>query len=609
MMIMKVTNLSKEWDGETLFDHLSFEVNEGERIALFGRNGVGKTTLLHCLTGRVAYDGGTVQQLLPLADWGWMDQQTEHDSTLSLFEFVLSGSSQLFVLKCKLNTLLVQMEAGEVSDELINEYSERFDQYTDLNGYGWERKAEVCLRQLQLPTELWGHPFEQLSGGQKTKAQLASLLLKEPKLLLLDEPTNHLDSDALRWLEDWVRTYSGTIIYVSHDRTFIDHTATAIIELDRNGAKRYTGGYTDYRKQKELELRTAEALYKKQEQEREKLLESIRMYSQWFQQAHKAAGQNDFLRSKSKKNVSRQHAKESALQRLNDDRVKKPREADELHMRIEGETFEASTLLRMEHVYFSYDPQSSPILDRVNLTVGRGQCIAVIGPNGVGKSTLMKVAIGQLEPTNGTVIRHPGVRIGYFEQELDRLDEETTLLDSLLELPGMTQSHARTVLACFLFRKEEVFKRIGNLSMGEKCRVAFLRLFFGKCNLLVLDEPTNYLDVATRERVEEALEHYPGAILLVTHDRYLTRKLATSLMVMGRESAPVVFPGTYDEYESMERTRPTSIETQHLNNEKELLRLKLAQLMSTEDVQAVDGQQLLEQIRSIRQQLEVLEST
>ncbi|RCW49139.1 ribosomal protection-like ABC-F family protein [Paenibacillus prosopidis] len=602
-MLVKVKNVNKEWDGVKLFEQVTFEVKEGERLALFGRNGVGKTTLLQGLTGRLPFDGGDIQRLLPIEEWGWLDQQAQMDSSLTLLEFVQAGTAELFCLKRELADLTLRMQEQETGEKMLNRYSELFERYAQLDGYSWEIKAERCLRKLNFDSKVWNVPFSQLSGGQKTKAQLASLMVREPKLVVLDEPTNHLDSAALDWLEQWVKAYPGTVVYVSHDRTFIDRTATTILELERNGCRRYPGGYTEYRAQKELELRTQEALYKKQEQEREKLLESIRMYSEWFQQAHKAAGQHDFLRSKSKKNVSRMHAKESAIERLDRDKVQKPREEAQLRMQLDTDGFAAATLLRMEDVGFAYEDQVT-LFSHLSFSVDRGDRIAVLGPNGAGKSTLLKLATGSLAPITGKVSIHPQTRIGYFEQELGKLENEETILDSLLMLPGMTQSHARTILGCFLFPKEEVFKRIGDLSMGEKCRVAFLKLFFGKANLLVLDEPTNYLDVSTREKVEEALQHYPGAVLLVTHDRYLVRKGANRLLIMDGKSEPSLFPGTYDEYCSKDRSRALTTEEQLGQNERERLQLRLAQLMgSAQPEDPAEQQQLMQEIRRLRKQI------
>lgn len=614
MLILKLKDVRKEWNGVTLFDHVALEIYEGERIALFGRNGIGKTTLLQCILGRAPLEGGSVQREIPLEQWGILNQQVETEDSLTVIEFVQSCSEELYRIKQMLDRLQTKMNEGLDASSLGNtsdvweQYSDLYSQYLQLDGYAWEANVEKCLRKMKIAPSLWTLEFSQLSGGQKTRAQLAALMVQQPKFVVLDEPTNHLDAETLEWLEQWVRTYSGTVLYVSHDRAFIDRTATSVIELDSSGCRRYAGGYTDFRQQKELEWRTQETLHKKQEHEREKLLESIRRYSEWFQQSHKAAGQNDFLRSKAKKNVSRLHAKESTLERLEHNAVSKPREAAKLNMQLEGDGFSASTLLSLEDVSFGYTKERA-LFQQFHLSVNRGDRIAVLGPNGAGKSTLLKLATGILQPSKGIARLHPQTKIGYFAQELGNLHLDETILDSLLKLPEMTQTQARTIMGCFLFSRDDVFKKIKDLSMGEKCRVAFLKLFFGRSNLLVLDEPTNYLDIDTRERVEDALQHYPGALLIVTHDRYLICKAANRLVIMEEQAAPRYFPGTYDEYMSRNRKHQLNQEEQTRENEREQLELLLAQLIgSPKPEQAEEQGKLIQEIRRLHAEIAALKS-
>lgn len=605
MMLLKAMNLYKEWDGEALFRDVGFELKEGERLALIGRNGVGKTTLLQGLLGKVPFDGGEVHRTLPLESWGFMDQQAEVESSHTVLEVVqAAASAERFRLKQTLAALQKKLEAHD--DEAMTQYSEVYEHYVQLDGYAWEVEVEKNLHQLNILPSHWSLTFAQLSGGQKTRAQLAALMVRKPRLILLDEPTNHLDADALETLEQWLRQYQGAVLYVSHDRTFIDRTATGVLELTKDGCRRYSGGYTAYRSQKQIEERTQEVLYRKQEQERKKLLESIQRYAEWFQQSHRAAGQNDFYRSKAKKNVSRLHAKEAALERLEQKQVQKPRDAAQLHMQLEAEHNEAPVLLRLSDLHFAYDGEKD-LFSGFNLSIGRGDRIAVIGPNGTGKSTLLKLAAGMLSPAAGSVQSNPQTRVGYFAQELDHLNLEERILDSLLSLPDMTQTQARTILGCFLFSRDEVFKQIGELSMGEKCRIAFIKLFFGRSNLLILDEPTNYLDIDTRERVEEALLNYPGAVLLVTHDRYLVRKVANRLLIMGEGRKPEYYQGTYDEYEAKGRTRGLDSEEQHTDNLRVQIELRLAQLMSSEESEdPVVQAEILAEIRQLRRDLEAL---
>lgn len=603
--LIKAKNIRKEWNGITLFENVSFEITEGERVLLFGRNGIGKTTLLQGLLGRLAFEEGSVYYGLPAEEWGVLDQQLEISAEITVREYVFSGLQELAGLKDRLETLSKKLQETEGTDgESVAEYGEVYESYLQLDGYGWEAKVEKSLRQLRLAPELWAQPYCQLSGGQKTRVQLAALLARQPKLLVLDEPTNHLDEETMVWLEKWVHDYPGTVFYVSHDRTFIDRTATAVLELTPQGVHRYPGAYREYREQKSVEARTLEVQYKKQEQEKEQLLDSIRRYAEWFQQAHRAAGQHDFLRSKSKKNVSRLHAKETALARLEKNQVELPKNAPKLSMKLESEAFQGDALLHLNAVRCAYG-DSPALLEDFNLTLRRGERLAVLGPNGAGKSTLLKLIAGVARPSAGEVALHPRTRIGYFAQELDHLDSDSTILDSLLELPGMTQTEARTILGCFLFSREDVFKRIGDLSLGEKCRVAFLRLYFGRGNLLVLDEPTNYLDIDTRERVEEALAAYPGAVVIVSHDRYLHTKVANRLLLLGHGRRPQFFPGTYEEYTAKERSRVLTPEEQMREGELQVLQMRLALLMGTETLETEEeNRELMAEIAEIRGAIE-----
>ncbi|AZK45814.1 ribosomal protection-like ABC-F family protein [Paenibacillus lentus] len=619
-MILSVKDLMKEWNGTVLFENISFEVSRGERLALYGRNGSGKTTLLEGLLGKFSFDNGRIHRILPQEEWGWMEQQVDRGSSLTLLEYVQSRSGDIYGVKRELELLQIEMGSGCASETSMERYGFIYEQYMQLGGYDWEVKVEKRLFQMNLAPELWQLKFGQLSGGQKTRAQLAALMVREPKFVLLDEPTNHLDTESLNWLEQWVSSYDGTILYVSHDRTFMDRTATSILELQPDGCRRYAGGYRDYREQKELERRTQMTLYKKQEQERQALEQSIRRYQEWFHQAHRAARADhldvaitaSYYKAKAKKNISRYHAKQKELERLERDRVEKPHEAKVLQMNLRDGAFAASTLLRMNDVRFGYEDAAGErrsvwLFNQFNLQIERGDRVGVLGPNGSGKSTLLKLITGQLATSSGIVTLHPQASIGYFAQELNNLEESQTILDSLLGLPNMTESHARTILGCFLFSREEVYKKIGDLSMGEKCRVAFLKLFFGESNLLILDEPTNYLDIDTREVVEEALCAYPGALMIVTHDRYLARKVCNRLLLLDRQKEPEWFPGTVDEYESKDRSHRLDAEEQRMENERERLELELAFLMGREEPNSLEERnELMAAISEIRRQIDKL---
>lgn len=613
-MILKAKDIGMELQGKPLFEGIHLEVAEGERIALYGRNGMGKSTLLSILAGERQPTNGTVEAVLPRERWGWMRQQDEPDeSEMTALEMVRSRSeSSLWELKQQLAAIEKQMQASDADamDRLVEQYGNLLERYESGGGFQWETEVEKAMTMLGIGSEVWPVPYKGLSGGQKTKVMLAALLVRNPQFLLLDEPTNHLDSESLVWLEQWlVSVYKGTVLFVSHDREFIDRVATSVCELSANELRRYRGGYTDYRREKERELREQETLYRKQELARKALEESIRRYEEWFHKAHNSAGDGDvritasYYKAKAKKNISRYHAKEKALERLEAERVDKPRSDPKLKMELDAEAIGAKTLLRVTEMSFGFGDRL--LFDRFSFQLNRGDRLAVRGPNGSGKTTLLKLLLGEITPTEGTVAWHPAVKIGYFSQQLEGLEDDMTLLDSLLAIPGMTQSHARTLLGCFLFRRDDVFKRIGQLSMGEKCRTAFLKLYFSGAHLLVLDEPSNYLDVDTREVIEEVLVRFPGAIALVSHDRYLVRKVANRLLTLKPGGAPVWFEGSVaEEEEQMARVGVIRGDTDKENRRMELeYRIQELLGLSAGEGGAEQDEDWLAEIRTLRKEL------
>ncbi|PAD74901.1 MULTISPECIES: ribosomal protection-like ABC-F family protein [Paenibacillus] len=616
-IILKATDLRVELVGKMIFEHVNLEIAEGERLALFGRNGCGKSTLLSLLTGEREAAGGRIDIRLPRSAWGWMEQEPSWGDA-SVLEAVRRKSNEaLSRLKMELEETERKMQTDESSvdaegTDILERYGLLMENYESLGGFQWETDVERFLSLMGIGSQLWDAPFHSLSGGQKTRAMLASLLIQEPRFLLLDEPTNHLDQESLLWLEQWLQEYKGTVLYVSHDREFIDRTATAVCELTSAGLKRYKGGYTAYRREKERELREQEALHRKQEQERKALEESIRRYREWFHKAHNAAGDQEvkitasFYKAKANKNISRYHAKEKALERLESEAVRKPKEVRKLNMKLTAEELGAKTLVRVEDMSFSYGDRR--LFDRLSFQVNRGDRIAVRGANGSGKTTLLKLLLGQLDPQEGKVVLHPALNIGYFSQELDNLDQEATLLDSLLVLPEMTQSQARTLLGSFLFSRDDVYKKIGDLSMGEKCRAAFLKLYFSGAHLLVLDEPTNYLDVDTREVIENVLTSFPGAMVLVSHDRYLIRQVANRLLTLQDDGQPAWFEGTVmEEEEQAARTTVIHGDTGKDNRRMEL-EYRIQELLQAEPAEAEVEQQRIREIRALREELGAMQA-
>ncbi|WP_339309029.1 ABC-F type ribosomal protection protein [Paenibacillus sp. FSL k6-2145] len=585
MTLVRLHEVSKEWNGNELFTGLNLEINEGEQLAILGRNGCGKTTLLRIILGE-EHGGGRIERHIPQQEWGFMRQRSEIEAGMNVLDAVRRESGQIYEVKRNLEELEQRLSIStEADEELLAAYTQVMEQYEQLNGYMWETEVEKVLTRLGLSAEHWNRPYHSLSGGQKTKARLAGLLVSKPKFLILDEPTNHLDEGSMRWLEEWLSSYEGTLLFVSHDRTFIDQVATGVIEFSPDALTKYKGGYSDYKIHKERELREQETIYRRQELERKALEETIRNYQEWFHKAHNSATDvevkitQSFYKAKANKNISRYHAKQKQLERLERERVDKPREAAKLNMELQMNPLAARQLLALEEVSFSYTGDKLLLRD-LRITLERGDRLAVRGPNGTGKTTLLKLMIGELEPLQGKVTRHPQLKIGYFSQELEGLPENLTLLDSLLTLPSMTQSAARTILGCFLFSRDNVFKHIGDLSMGEKCRVAFLRLYFGGANLLVLDEPTNYLDIDTQEVMENVLKQASGALVLVSHDRMLTKSLANRLCDLETGGTATLFEGGVSDWEQSTKLREVALETRESDDERLRLEMRLSELLS-----------------------------
>ncbi len=603
MLVLRADGIGKEIQGRRIFSHVSLEIHAGDRVALIGRNGVGKTTLLNCLTGRSTVDAGCIHRGIPLSDYGLMEQQTEVDASVSLFDFVVSAEHELYRLKRQLARLEQELSGPATSERSLRAYAELQDQYLVHDGYSKEAEMGNVLRRMQFSEPFWEQSYQSLSGGEKTRAQLARLMASQPQFLLLDEPTNHLDAETLDWLEDFIRQYRGTILFVSHDRRFIDAVATSTCELRREGMERARGGYSAYRAQQDLLQRSRQALYDKQERERRELLAAIQQYREWFQKAHDAASERDpFAKKRAAKNSKRFQAKERALQHLEERRVAKPMQEAHARLDFQDGQFDARNLVTFDDVSFSFGPRA--VLTHLNLTVERGDRIAVVGRNGAGKSTLLKLLVGDLTPNTGRSTRHPELRVGYFAQEVDALPRDLSILSSMLELPGITQALARTILAGFLFPGEDVYKTIGDLSMGEQCRVAFVRLYFSKANLLVLDEPANYLDIDTRERMEEALMAYPGNVVMVSHDRCQVSKVANRIWAID-DGAVTDFRGAYEEYRERVGEGSRRHADPERDNEIRRLQLELTQHLSLEEpTEERDRLQLWEDIRELKRRLD-----
>lgn len=515
MVNLHFTGVSKSYGARTVLENISGSINPDDKIGLVGRNGVGKTTLARLLAGREACDEGRIEVLPAKVKILYLEQYPVFGEKDSVYGVVMQAASENPRLK----------DAG--------------------------REVEKTLNRLGIGAERWGQRANSLSGGEKTKLSLCRILVSDFDLLLLDEPTNHLDLENCEWLEGFVSKLVQPLVVISHDRFFLDRVVNKIWELTPRELKAYEGNYSAYRRQKEIEERTVEREYEKQQQKIRHLKRVISDRRNWYKKAHDAAD-SPFYRSKAKKHASVLKAKERELERLEKEKVAKPAKLPApafavLNKNVTGKRF-PRILIGGEKVGKAYGEKV--LFQDVSFTIRRGDKIALIGPNGAGKTTLLKIIAGLLVDYEGEVKVSPAIKMGYFAQELDNLNPAATVLDEVLTGEADVEG-ARLLLACLLFRGDSVYKKIGDLSMGEKGRVAFAKLILSGANFLVLDEPTNYMDIESREKIEEVLAGFGGSLIFVTHDRYFMR-LATRIFALeaGRLRC---YQGNYEYYLAKKR--------------------------------------------------------
>ncbi|WP_411955076.1 ribosomal protection-like ABC-F family protein [Alkalibacillus sp. S2W] len=589
MFIIKAENLTMEKGVRKLFEDVTFDILPNERIALLGMNGVGKTSLINGLLRREPMAEGDIYYGVEWSNIGYMVQAEESRTDLPLWNWVVSEHPKEQLRKTMIQ-LENQLEKDSSDAAVLKEYNEAISQYLEVDGYQWEMEIDSRLLEIGLIEELWHTPFKQLSGGQKTRAKLVKLMLENPQFIILDEPTNHLDLETIDWLVKWLQAFQGTVLFVSHEREFIDRVAKAIFELTPEGLTRYEGGYQEYEAQKEIEEKTRQQQYENQEKERRKLKELIQQYKGWHASANaKASVRDPYAQKKASKQASKLKAKESALEHLEKEAIQKPKQPSRINTQIHSSEFTGKRMVHVDQVSKSYGDKA--ILKDVNVDILKGDRIGVVGANGSGKTTLLELISDLSEGDQGAIHYNPQVKIGQFFQEFEQLNEQNTILDEIMELPNMKQTDARTILACFLFRREEVYKAIGNLSEGEKGRVAFVKLYFSDANLLILDEPNNYFDISSREIIEDALVNYPGSIVLVTHDPYLLRAISNKIISLEQQTMQV-FNGTYGDW------------VNHVNVESEEQQL----LNQLAELEARYSQGLLEEYESSQQEEEKIEA-
>jgi ATP-binding cassette, subfamily F, member 3 len=532
-ILLQASNISKSYGTRTVLSNINVQVQDRERIGLVGVNGAGKSTLLQIISGEMSHDSGEIFKNKDIRV-GYLAQNSGLQSERSIRAEMLDVFAPLLQTERELREMEEAMadpklhENEKAYEALLHQYAAKSEQFKEKGGYSMESRMRSVLSGMGFGDFAPDTLISTLSGGQRTRLALAKMLLQEPDVLMLDEPTNHLDIATLTWLEGYLRSYPGAILVVSHDRYFLDALVTAIYEIERHQSIRYTGNYSRY-----VELKAAEY--------------EIRL-KQFDKQQEEIARMEDFIQ----KNIvratttKRAQSRRKALEKM--DRLDKPQgELKKAAFSFEPAYSSGRDVLNASDLAVSYDGET-PLFQHASFQLSRGDTAALIGPNGIGKSSLFKVLTEQLKPWRGTFYWGTRVQIGYYDQEQSHLNGANTVLDEVWnEYPHMEEARVRTVLGNFLFTGEDVFKRVSSLSGGEKARVSLAKLMLQNANMLILDEPTNHLDLFSKEVLESALMDYEGTLLFISHDRYFLNKMADRVLELDKDGI-TAYLGNYDDY-------------------------------------------------------------
>ncbi|MFS0836662.1 ABC-F family ATP-binding cassette domain-containing protein [Paenibacillus sp. 1P03SA] len=532
-MLLQVNGIGKSYGTSSVLSNISLQIEDRERIGLVGVNGAGKSTLLQIIAGDLSYDEGDIFKAKETRI-GYLRQNGGLQTDKTIIEEMRTVFTALYAVERELRELEQQMADPKLIDnakayeDTMNRYSARSEWFREQGGYEIEARIRGILHGMgfgEFPPDTL---IQTLSGGQKTRLALAKMLLEEPDLLLLDEPTNHLDIRTLTWLESYLRGYPGAILVVSHDRYFLDSLVTAIYEIERTSSKRYTGNYSRFVELKEADYEIRMKQFEKQQEEIARMEDFV---------------QKNIVRATTTK---RAQSRRKALERM--ERIDKPLgDLKRASFSFQIDQTSGKEVLQVRDLALSVG-EGKRLLDSVSFELRRGETAALIGPNGIGKTTLLKTLIGKLSPDTGTIRWGTNVKIGYYDQEQTTLNPQKTILEEVWDtFPTIEEARIRSVLGNFLFSGEDVFKKISSLSGGEKARVALAKLMLLNANMLILDEPTNHLDLYSKEVLESALLDYEGTLLFISHDRYFLNKMAESMLELERHGVKH-YLGNYDDY-------------------------------------------------------------
>ncbi|MBN2561348.1 MAG: ABC-F family ATP-binding cassette domain-containing protein [Phycisphaerae bacterium] len=542
MSMIIAENVSHSYGAQEVLRNVSFRLSPADRVGLVGPNGEGKTTLLCIMgdlleptSGRVHHSRGLRVGHLPQIP-SPVDECTVHEAMLAVFDDLRRMERDLADLAARLAA------DGGSNDDLLRQYGVLQSKFETLGGHTYTTRIEQVLTGLAFDRSMWDQPLAQLSGGQRTRAALAKLLLREPQLLMLDEPTNHLDLDSVEWLEYWLRSFRGALVVVSHDRYFLDHVTADTWEVAFGGIETYHGSYSAY-------------LMQRAERHKERM-------RRWEEQQEYIAKTEEFIaRHLAGQRTKEAQGRRTRLERfLRDSAIDRPQQHREITLRLSAEQRTGDLVLRTGRLAVGYEA-SRPLLDVERLEVRRGQRIAIVGPNGAGKTTLLRTLLGELPPLAGDVRHGSRLDVGYLSQTHGELYPTATVLEAVMDCGGdCTEAEARNLLGSLLLSGDDAFKRVGNLSGGERSRVVLARLVLRNANVLMLDEPTNHLDIPSREIIQAVLQGFEGTVLMVSHDRYLIEAVATDVWVVN-EGCVVCLEGGWEKYLLWRSQRPGTTAT------------------------------------------------
>ena len=539
-MILNCNNIDKTFVDNHVLKNASFHIEDYEKAAIVGINGAGKSTLLKIIVGDMSADSGQVT-FAKDKTFGYLAQHQAVDTENSIFDELLTVKQEVLDLEAAIRQTELDMKSaeGDELDALLKKYSSMTHRFEDINGYAYKSEVTGILKGLGFTEAEFTKKVSTLSGGQKTRIALGKLLLQKPDLIILDEPTNHLDLNSIAWLENYLLNYKGAVIIVSHDRYFLDRIATKIVEIDNGVVSSFHGNYSDYATQKEhLRIEQMHAYLNQQREikHQEEVIEKLRSFNR-------------------EKSIKRAESREKMLDKI--ERIEKPTEIKaDMKLSLTPRKTSGNDVLQISGLSKAFDKQV--LFSNVGFEIKRGEHVAIIGDNGTGKTTLLKIINEILPPDAGTIHLGTNVQIGYYDQEHHVLHMDKTLFEEISDdYPELTNTEIRNTLAAFLFTGEDVFKKIRSLSGGERGRVSLAKLMLSESNFLILDEPTNHLDITSKEILESAINSYKGTVLYVSHDRYFINKTATRILELTQKEF-INYIGNYDYYlEKKDILQPT----------------------------------------------------